>query len=62
MDTSKLQNIEIAGIDTGDYPDFCDAYIAYAEDQNGTPLTEDELDILNENREFVDAETLSSMF
>jgi hypothetical protein len=36
-------SIEIEGIDTSDYPDFSDAYITYAEFEDGTPLTEDEL-------------------
>jgi hypothetical protein len=36
-------SIEIDGIDTEDYPDFVDAYIAAAEYEDGTPLSEDEL-------------------
>ncbi len=36
-------SIEIEDIDTADYPDFTDAYITYAEFEDGTPLTEDEL-------------------
>lgn len=39
----KVFNIEWDGIDTRDYPDFCDAYISYAEHADGTPLTQDEL-------------------
>jgi hypothetical protein len=35
--------IEIDGIDMRDYPDFCDAYISYAEYTDGTPLTDEEL-------------------
>lgn len=42
----KLQNVEVDGIDTRDYPDFCDAYVTYAEYEDGTPLTEEELDNL----------------
>jgi len=38
-----VSSIEIDGIDTSDYPDFVDAYITYAEYEDGTPLTEDEL-------------------
>ncbi len=40
----KIINIEFEGVDSKDYPDFCDAFIAYAEHEDGTPLTEDELD------------------
>ena len=38
----KIVNLEIDGIDTTDYPDFCDAYASYAEWEDGTPLTEEE--------------------
>ena len=39
----NLQSIEIDGIDMEDFPDFVDAYITYAEYEDGTPLTEEEL-------------------
>jgi hypothetical protein len=39
----KLQNVVISGIDFSDANDFCDAYIEYAEDEHGIPLTEEEL-------------------
>ena len=35
--------LEVDGVDTKDYPDFCDAYFDYAEFTDGTELTEDEL-------------------
>lgn len=47
-----IDNIDLDGIDTRDYPDFCDAYICYAE-KDGIPLTEEELDKLNEDRDLV---------
>jgi len=47
-----IKNIEIEGIDPSDYPDFCDAYISYAE-IDGRPATEKELDELNDNSSFV---------
>ena len=31
-----------------EYPDFCDAYISYAEYTDGTPLTDEELEKLND--------------
>lgn len=52
MDYSKLENIELDDIHTWDYPDFCDAYISYAE-YDGKELTEKELDKLNEDYTFV---------
>lgn len=38
-----VRSIEIDGIDPADRPDFSDAYITYAEFEDGTPLSEDEL-------------------
>ena len=38
--------IEMDGIDLKDYPDFCDAYISYAEDETGRPLTDEELEAI----------------
>jgi len=38
-----ISSIEIDDIDTTDYPDFSDAYISYAEFEDGTPLSEEEL-------------------
>ena len=49
----NLFNIEVEGIDMQDYPKFCDAYIAYAEDSDGVALTEQELDAVNEDSIFV---------
>lgn len=43
-DTMELKNVELDGINGGDYPDFCDAYVTYAEHPDGTPLTDKELD------------------
>lgn len=52
MDLSKIDNIEFDGINHGDYPDFCDAFISSA-GLNGSPMTDNDLDILNENSEFI---------
>ena len=52
MDYSKIDNVEIEGIDTNDYPDFCDAYIVSA-DYNGVPMTDEQLDEVNDNLDFV---------
>jgi len=41
--------IQIDGVDSNDYPDFVDAYISYAEYTDGTPLSDDELDKLNDD-------------
>jgi len=47
-----IDNIEIDGIDTSDYPDFCDAFIASA-DYNGVEMTDEQLEALNEDYVFV---------
>jgi len=39
-------SIEIDGIDGRDYPDFSDAFVSAAKWDDGTPLTEDELNEL----------------
>ena len=46
----RYKNAEFDGIDHGDYPDFCDAFITYAENESGIPLTDEELDQLNDDR------------
>jgi hypothetical protein len=43
-----VSSIEIDGIDTEDYPDFVDAYIIAADYEDGTPLTDDELQELED--------------
>ena len=57
LDYSKIHDIEVDGIDTRDYPDFCDAYIASAtiENEDGTfrDATDSELDEMNEDSDFV---------
>jgi hypothetical protein len=52
MDYKKIDNVEVDGIDTKDYPDFCDAFISSA-DYNGVPMTENQLDEINEDSDFV---------
>ena len=47
-----ITNIQLAGIDHSDHPDYCDAYIESA-DNNGVPMPEDEIEALNEDRDFV---------
>ncbi len=52
MDYSKIDNLEFDGIDHNDYPDYCDAHISNAF-YNGIPMTEYELEEINEDRDFV---------
>ncbi len=48
LDYSKIDNIDIDGIDYNDYPDFCDAFICSA-DYDGKPMTSEQLDSINDD-------------
>ena len=52
IDFSKVVVEDIEGIDTSDYPDFCDAYISEAS-IDGEPVTNEQLEEINENSQFV---------
>ena len=52
MDYKKITNITFDGIDYSDHPDYCDAYIVYA-DYDGEPMTSEMLEELNEDSSFV---------
>jgi len=45
----KVVDIEVDGVDSRDYPDFSDAYFSYACYEDGTPLTDDELNKFTED-------------
>ena len=47
----KLTDYEIEDVKSWDYPDFCDAYISYAEDENGQEMTEQQIEEWTENNE-----------
>ena len=62
FDVSLIDNIEIEDIDMKDYPDFCDAFISAA-DYDGREMTEEELDVLNdEYRDFVYDKVIEHIF
>ncbi len=61
MDTDKIDNVVIEGIDTSDAPDFVDAYIVSA-DYDGVEMNEGELDKLNEDSGFVHQEVINLLF
>lgn len=44
----KVVDLEVDGVDSRDYPDFSDAYFSYACYEDGTELTDDELEQLTE--------------
>jgi len=46
LNGKKVVDLEVDGVVSGDYPDFCDAYFSNGCYEDGTPLTEDELNHL----------------
>ena len=49
-----FSSLDIADIDGRDYPDFSDAHVVYANFTDGTKLTDEELEMLNNNRQIWD--------
>ena len=52
LDYNKNSNVFVGGIDMEDFPDFCDAYIESA-DYGNREMTDEELEILNEDGSFI---------
>ena len=61
LDYNKISNVFVGGIDMEDFPDFCEAYIESA-DYDGREMTEEELEILNEDGSFISEHTHSQIF
>lgn len=61
IDRSKVTNVRMADVNHRDYPDFADAYIESAE-IDGRELTEEELEALNDDHEFVNMLAHDSLF
>lgn len=52
LDYSQIKDARVTNIRMYDFPDFVDAFIESAT-YMGRPMTDDELDALNEDRDFV---------
>ena len=52
FDYEKITNVVLDGIHHWDYPDYCDAFIDSA-DYDGKPMTDEQLDDLNEDSDLV---------
>ena len=52
IDYKLIDDVEVDGIDFADYPKFCDAFIASGT-YDGKPMTDEMLDELNEDYDFV---------
>jgi hypothetical protein len=49
LNDKKVINIEVDGVYGWDAPDFCDAYISYADFEDGTPLTDEEIEKISDS-------------
>lgn len=56
-----IEDIEMEGVDTKDYPDFCDAFVTAAT-YDGREMTEAELNVLNSDSYFVYEAALNSLY
>ena len=56
---NKITNVEIEDVHMYDYPDFCDAFISYA-DYGDEPMTDEMIDYLNDNDDGYINETIFS--
>ena len=61
MDCTKIDNVEIQGIDPKDHPEYCDAFISSA-DYYGVEMTEEQLDEINDNSDFVHAQVEKHLY
>lgn len=48
LNGKKVVDLEVDGVDPRDYPDFSDAYFSNGCYEDGTPLTDEELERLND--------------
>jgi hypothetical protein len=48
LNGKNVVNLQVDGVDSRDYPDFSDAHFSSGCYEDGTPLTDDELERLND--------------
>lgn len=61
IDWKEVKDIKLAGIDTKDYPDFCDAFIESATYKN-REATEEELEAMSDDSEVVNKLIFDKLF
>lgn len=61
LNYDKIDDIQIDGLDYGDYPDFCDAFISSAT-YKGRKMTEKELIRLNEDKDYLYESIITHIF
>jgi hypothetical protein len=59
LDKSRITNVVMDSVHGWDYPDFADAYVASA-DYDGRPMTDEELDALNADSDYVNEQAHES--
>mgnify|MGYP001124576923 CR=1 FL=1 len=52
MENSKIDNVQLDGIDHNDAPDYCDAFIVSA-DYDGIEMNDEQIDEINNDQEFI---------
>jgi hypothetical protein len=61
LDYSLIDVIEFDGINHDDYPDYCDTHIVSAT-YKGEEMTEEQIEELNQDREFVYEKLMNRIF
>ena len=61
LDYTQITDVQVENIASGDYPDFVDAYIGAAT-YKGRDMTEQELELLNEDGEFIYNKVIENIF
>ena len=61
LNYALISDVIVAGIDTKDAPDFCDAFIESAT-YNGREMTWEELDVLNNDSDYVYQKTIDQLY
>jgi len=62
LNGKKVVDLEIDGVDSRDFPDFSDAYFSSGCYEDGTPLTEDELNKLTDRQWLMKVSTDENTF
>lgn len=55
-------SLEVDGIDTLDHPDYCDAYFSKGLYEDGTPISDSELEILSSNGELLHEKIMEVLY
>lgn len=62
VDLSKVKKVKMGDVKMFDYPEFCDAFVEYAE-IDGRELTDEEYDYINNNEfEFLNEKAHESLY